>query len=422
MLNILPVSSFKDMIGYTAKVFAMMLKISCPNCNQPVAPNARYCPNCGVDLALAAALAERDVVAHTVVPPDLASLAPEALVPRVGETMLERGILTPEQLQQALDYQHQLQLQGRPRLLGQTLIDLGMVDRETLDQVITLQIFQLQKALQDSNRELEQRVTERTMQWSQAVERLTELNRLKANFISTVSHELRTPLTHLKGYLELMAAGELGPLTNEQESAIAVMARAELRLERLIDDLIQFSLVSRGELSLNLSLVRLDDLGRAAVLQLEPKARAKNIAVQTEIPAPLPGVNIDEEKIGWVFTQLLDNAIKFTPRGGLVLLSLTAVDDLVTTTVRDTGIGIPAERIAEIFQAFHQLDSSSTRQHGGTGLGLALARRIIQAHGSEIEVKSKEGQGASFSFTLPGARQAADQQPELALRGMDESN
>jgi len=94
----------------------------------------------------------------------------------------------------------------------------------------------------------------------------------------------------------------------------------------------------------------------------------------------------------------------------------------VTTTVRDTGIGIPAERLAEIFQAFHQLDSSSTRQHGGTGLGLALARRIIQAHGSEIEVQSKEGQGASFSFTLPGARQAADQQPELALRDMDESN
>lgn len=422
MLNILPVSSFKDMIGYTVKVFAMMLKISCPNCNQPVASNARFCPNCGVDLALAAAVAERDVVAHTVTPVNLASLAPEALVPRVGETMLERGILTAEQLQQALDYQRQLQLQGRPRLLGQTLIDLGMVDRETLDQVITLQILQLQKALQDSNRELEKRVAERTAQWSQAVERLTELNRLKANFISTISHELRTPLTHLKGYLELLAAGELGLLSDEQDSAVAVMTRAELRLEHLIDDLIQFSLVSRGELSLNLSLVHLDDLGRASVLQLEPKARAKNITVQGQFPAQLPDVNIDEEKVGWVLTQLLDNAIKFTPRGGQVLLSLAAVDDQVSVTVRDTGIGIPAERLTEIFLAFHQLDSSSTRQHGGTGLGLALARRIIEAHGSQIEVESKEGQGASFWFTLPGARLPADQQPEPALKGENESN
>ena len=324
MLNILPVGTFKDMIGYTTKVIAMLMKISCPNCNQPVASNARFCPNCGVDLALAAAFAEREVVAHTVVPQSLPSLAPEALVPRVGETMLERGILTPEQLQQALDYQHQLQLQGRPRLLGQTLIDMGLVDRETLDQVITLQIIQLQQALQESNRRLEQRVAERTLQWSQAVERLTELNRLKANFISTVSHELRTPLTHLKGYLELLANNEIGSLSDEQLAAVAVMLRSETRLERLIDDLIQFSLVSRGEMSLNSSQVDMSDLARAAVLQVEPKARAKNINLRMQIAKTLPAVMIDEEKIAWVLLQLLDNAIKFTPTGGQVLLSLTA--------------------------------------------------------------------------------------------------
>ena len=112
MLNILPIAAFKDMIGYTTKVFAMLLKISCPNCNQLVASNARFCPNCGVDLALAAALAEHDVLAHTVIPQSLPSLAPEALVPRVGETMIERGILTPEQLHRALDYQHNSSLRA----------------------------------------------------------------------------------------------------------------------------------------------------------------------------------------------------------------------------------------------------------------------------------------------------------------------
>lgn len=422
MLNILPVVTFKDMIGYTTKVFAMLLKISCPNCNQPVASNARFCPNCGVDLALAAALAERDVVAHTVIPQSLPSLAPEALVPRVGETMLERGILTSEQLQRALDYQQQLQLEGMPRLLGQTLIDMGLVDRETLDQVITLQIIQLQQALQESNRKLEQRVTERTLQWSQAVERLTELNRLKANFISTVSHELRTPLTHLKGYLELLANGEIGPLSDEQQNAVAVMLRSEMRLERLIDDLIQFSLVARGEMSLNTSQVNLSDLARAAVLQIEPKARNKNITIDIHRADHIPDVIVDDEKIGWVLAQLLDNAIKFTPTGGHVVVSLITEMDLVKVSVTDNGIGIPPERSEEIFLAFHQLDSSSTRQQGGTGLGLALVRRIIEAHGSEIEVQSTEGKGASFSFSLPGVHQNVTEQPSLVQRGVDESD
>lgn len=423
MLNILPISTFKDMIGYTTKVFAMLLKISCPNCNQPVASNARYCPNCGVDLALAAAVAEREVVANTIAPMGLPVLAPESLVPRVGETMLERGILTPEQLQTALDYQQQLAEQGKPRLLGQTLIEMGLVDRETLDQVITLQIYQLQKALQESNRKLEQRVQERTVQWSQAVERLTELNRLKANFISTVSHELRTPLTHLKGYLELLENGEIGMLTDEQKAAVAVMLRSEGRLERLIDDLIQFSLVSRGELSLNTSPINLGDLAHAAALQVEPKARNKHIILQVQITPGLPDVLADEEKIGWVISQLLDNAIKFTPAGGLVQLTLTGGVDLVTLTVKDNGIGIAPERRAEIFIAFHQLDSSSTRRQGGTGLGLALVHRIIEAHGAQIEVMSTEGQGASFAFSLPGIGVAiANQEPSLGLWGEDESD
>jgi signal transduction histidine kinase len=296
------------------------------------------------------------------------------------------------------------------------------VDRETLDQVITLQIMQLQQALQESNHKLEQRVAERTLQWSQAVERLTELNRLKANFISTISHELRTPLTHLKGYLELLTNGEIGPLTEDQQAAAAVMLRSEMRLERLIDDLIQFSLVSRGEMSLNASQVRLSDLARAAVLQIESKARSKNINLEMNIKDPLPEVVVDEEKIGWVVSQLLDNAIKFTPTGGYVVLSLSEEQDLVKVTVSDNGIGIPPERSEEIFIAFHQLDSSSTRQQGGTGLGLALARRILEAHGSDIEVQSTEGKGACFSFSLPCVRQAAAEQSKQAVRDGDESN
>ena len=310
-------------------------------------------------------------------------------------------------------------------MLGQTLIELGLVDRETLDQVITLQIIQLQKALQDANRKLEQRVQERTLQWSQALERLTELNRLKANFISTVSHELRTPLTHLKGYLELLTTGDIGALSDEQMSALAVMQRSEQRLENLIDDLIQFSLVSRGELSLNTEQIQLGDLARAAVLQANPKARSKSIGLQLQITPELPEIWADEEKIGWVLSQLLDNAIKFTPVAGQVQVELTtdANTDTVTVAVSDTGIGIPPERQAEIFDAFHQLDSSSTRRQGGTGLGLTLVRRIIEAHGSQVTLVSEVGQGTSFSFTLPAARHATLHQLSSPVqRGEDESD
>jgi signal transduction histidine kinase len=142
-------------------------------------------------------------------------------------------------------------------LIGQALIELGLIDQPSLDTAITEQIFQLQIALRETNQELEQRVEARTADLQQALEKLTELNQLKANFIANVSHELRTPLTHIKGYLDLMEDGTLGPLANQQASAIEVMMRAEHRLETLIDDLIQFSLISRGEFQLQLEPVDL---------------------------------------------------------------------------------------------------------------------------------------------------------------------
>lgn len=138
-------------------------------------------------------------------------------------------------------------------MIGQKLLELGLVDRETLDQVVTEQILQLQQALQLANRQLEQRVLERTQDLQQALNKLSELNELKSNFISTISHELRTPLTHLKGYITLLADGSLGDLSEAQQEAMDVMERAEARLEHLIEDLIQFSLIARGQLSLTLN-------------------------------------------------------------------------------------------------------------------------------------------------------------------------
>ncbi|HSO28123.1 MAG TPA: histidine kinase dimerization/phospho-acceptor domain-containing protein, partial [Anaerolineales bacterium] len=222
----------------------MLRKVSCPQCAQPVNPKARYCEQCGVDLALAAVMAERTVIspAHVGETP----LSPEILVPRIGDSMVDRGFLTEAQLRQALDFQRTETAKGRQILVGQAMIELGFVSREILDSIVTERILQLQTALQSLNRQLEGRVQERTQELQRALQRVGELNQLKSNFIANISHELRTPLTHIKGYLDLLVENSLGPLTEQQVDALAVIQRAETRLERLIEDLIQFSLESRG--------------------------------------------------------------------------------------------------------------------------------------------------------------------------------
>jgi signal transduction histidine kinase len=132
----------------------------------------------------------------------------------------------------------------------------------------------------------------------------------------------------------------------------------------------------------------------------EAKAAKKAVRLEKVLPATLPLVLADGEKIHWVLFQLLDNAIKFTPAGGRVTLSAETQANIVRFAVRDTGIGIPPERLTELFQPFHQLDGASTRQFGGTGLGLALVKRILDAHGTQAQVDSAPGQGSVFWFDL----------------------
>lgn len=377
-----------------------MAPISCPHCNQPVDPQARYCGHCGVDLAMAAVLAERKVKLPKKLTGGL-PMIPEILVPRLGDYLVENGEITSSQLAQALQYQKEKEAAGSSIMIGQALRELGFIDAETLDQAVTVQILQLHTALRQSNRQLEQRVQERTSELQRALNKLTDLNQLKANFIANISHELRTPLTHIKGYLDIMADGGLGELNSEQSNALAVIKRAETRLEKLIEDLIQFSLASRGELNLNIASVDLGEMIRIGANQAKYKAKAGDVSLGIMMAEALSPVQCDEEKIIWVISQLLDNAIKFTPKGGRVEVEVFQEDGFITVAVTDTGIGIPAERLSEIFEPFHQLDGSSTRRYSGTGLGLALSSRIMEAHGARIKVQSKEGKGSRFEFALP---------------------
>lgn len=375
-------------------------EITCPRCGKLVLPQNRYCEHCGVDLAMAAALAVQQLEIPIRVP-DGIPMAPEILVPRIGDYLIERGLLKPEGLQRALHYQKQQAAAGQNILLGQALLELGLISRETLDQAVTSQILQLQTALSEANQALAQRVEERTKELQKALERLSELNHLKSNFIANISHELRTPLTHIKGYLDILGDGGLGQLNEAQTDAINVLKRAENRLETLIEDLLQFSLASKGEFSLNLQDIEINKLVQITADRARYKARSKNISLDIALPEHTLLVHVDEDKIGWVILQLLDNAIKFTPSGGHIAIQAALEDGFIKIAVSDTGIGIPQGRIAEIFEPFHQLDGSTTRRYAGTGLGLAMVRRIVEAHGSQVKVRSAPGEGSRFSFHLP---------------------
>jgi signal transduction histidine kinase len=381
----------------------MSVNISCPNCAKQIGSDDSNCPGCGINLALAVLMAERALVAYPAVPSG-GPITPEILVPRLGDYLIEKGVLSTADLQHALSHQRTNATSGRISLLGQTLLELGLVDRETLDQVITEQILQLQAALQESNRQLENRVQERTVDLQNALNKLTELNQLKSSFISSISHELRTPLTHIKGYLDLLAEGSLGTLNESQQEALDVILRAEGRLEQLIDNLISFSLSARDELSLNLTSADFGQVVNTAVARSWKLAEDREVQLISDLQDALPQVLADIEKITWVLLQLIENAIKFTPSGGKVTVKTRTDGKLVTLSILDTGIGISEENLQVIFQPFHQLDGSDTRRYGGTGLGLALVKRIIDAHGSYIKVRSALGSGSCFEFNLPAAK------------------
>jgi signal transduction histidine kinase len=375
---------------------------SCPQCGEALSKNDRSCPHCGVDLFLLTLLSERAYLggAPSAVP---IPATPEVLVPRIGDYLIEQGLITQTQLESALDKQKENAAKGVQRLLGQTLIEMGFIDHKTLDRTINIQILELHAALKEANRTLESRVEERTAELQMALERLTEINQLKANLISNVSHELRTPLAHIKGYLELVFDEELGALNDPQKDALSVIQRSTARLESLIEDLIEFSTASREGLSLNLQPISIALLAENVMERSNQKARSAGVSLQLEINSHIPAVRVDPERIEWVLLQLVDNGIKFSPNGGSVIVGANHENGIVTLFVKDTGVGIPDERIEEIFIPFHQLDGSPTRRYGGTGLGLTLVKIILDAHGSNLNVESDLNVGSTFSFPIPVA-------------------
>ncbi len=328
-------------------------------------------------------------------------LKPEMLIPRLGDLLIDKGFITHGALEFCLKKQAKMKTKGDMKLIGQVLVDEGLIDSDTLSAVITEQILELRNALVSANQKLEDRVRERTAELEVALKKLEELNQTKSSIISNLSHELFTPLNHMKGYLELLNTGSLGVLNKEQTEAIKVILKSYNKLEQMISDLLQFSESSHGNQYISKKSISVLDFLAPPLKNAVQLAEERKIALEIAIPEPAPHVFGDSEKLMAVVNQLLDNALKFTaPNGKITVRVISQVADVVIS-VADTGIGIPTDRLNEVFEPFHQLDETAARRYGGTGLGLAIVKRILDEHNSKFNMVSKLNQGTTFEFHLP---------------------
>ena len=237
---------------------------------------------------------------------------------------------------------------------------------------------------------------------AQMLEQQRHLEQVKDQFIQNVSHELRTPLTLVHGYAELLRSGSLGPLTPEQEEALEVIQRRAAFLGEMVTDFtLLIEIQARG---LRAEIMDVPPLLHEAAAAVQSAVTAAGLTLEVDVPARLPKIRGNTLYLRRVLDNLMSNAVKFTPAGGRVALRAWREDAFVCIAVSDTGIGIPASEHERIFQRFYQVDGSSTRRHGGTGLGLAVVKEIIEAHGGTVSLKSVEGRGTVFTLRLPIAQ------------------
>jgi len=249
----------------------------------------------------------------------------------------------------------------------------------------------------------------------ESYQQLQELDQLKSNFLATVSHELRTPLTSIIGYAEMLIEGLAGPLGPEQlEYLRTIMDKGESLLG-LISSILDLTRIESGKLRINTEPFDLEAMVANAISSVLPQANRRGLKLSAEVSPELPQPVLDQEKITQCVVNLLANAVKFTPEGGTVVVRIgpaprmpakplgrfDAVDAYFRIEVQDSGIGIPAEQLGRIFDSFYQVDGSSTREFGGAGLGLAIVRSYVEAHGGEIDATSSPGEGTTIQMILP---------------------
>ncbi len=233
----------------------------------------------------------------------------------------------------------------------------------------------------------------------------SQLEEIMMTFVSNVSHELRTPLTCIKGWAETLLEGALEDPELSQR-CVTVISEEARRLERLIKDLLDISMLEANQVQIRLASVDLKGMVNHAVEVLRPHAQDRQVELLAEVPDDLPEWKLDEDRISQVLVNLLDNAIKHSEPGGKAIVRIKSVPEspsepgCLIFEVEDEGTGIPPEELPRIFERFYRVEKGSSARFGGRGLGLSIARHIIEAHGGELQVESKLGEGSKFKVIL----------------------
>ena len=231
---------------------------------------------------------------------------------------------------------------------------------------------------------------------------LQNLEQSRRDLVANVSHELKTPIAAIRAHLENLLDGVEDP----DPHALQVMLSQTERLSRLIEQLLELSRLESGELPLQREDVSLAPLVTLVLSEIDVARSYNGVTVESELPEDLPAVDADRERVHQVLFNLLDNAVRFTPPGGAVTVSAHRHDGSVEVQVADTGVGIPPEHLPRLFERFYRADPARSREDGGTGIGLAIARSVVEAHGGHIRAESELGKGSVFTFDLPVASAA----------------
>lgn len=302
-----------------------------------------------------------------------------------------------------------------PLLVGESVIGVldvqstqtGLFSQDTIKLLSTL-ADQIATGVHHAQLYDQQRQTAEHL--AEANARLQELDRTKDDFIQNVSHELRTPLALIRGYAESLESGLLGELKDEHRRPISVIARRSRMMTRLVDDITALLEVETREPEM--APVSLPELVRAAAEDFQALTERKHLTLRTEVAADLPPVMGQKHHLRRVIDNLVSNAVKFTPQEGAVTIRLSQNDGHVSLQVADTGIGIPLEKQAHVFERFYQVDGTISRRYGGSGLGLALVKEIIELHHGEVGLESETGHGSTFTVKIPAIGSCREEIPD----------
>jgi GAF domain-containing protein len=263
-------------------------------------------------------------------------------------------------------------------------------------RLLTIAAAQISSAIE--NTRLYDNLEQRAVELEFALKEVEEANRLKSEFVQNVSHELRTPLTFIKAYVELILEGSLGKIPQKAKNKLRIISQKADAITRLVEDIVSLQKIEAG--TLRFESIGIHELVTRAQELASASAAEHNIEIVANSEPDLPEVRVDVDRIGQIFDNLVGNALKFSRPGSKINITAELDNGKAKFSIQDHGIGIPPDKLGKVFERFYQVDGSTTRRHGGAGLGLTIVKQIIEAHGGYITVASKLDKGTTFSFWL----------------------